>query len=548
MNETQFLALVPNAVCIVLSLVLAVRSYGKASLEHRRSFLATFFLIPMLALVLGAERFIGDPTTYSVLVVLEYAVSVCLLVAILSFSLCFTGHGRFVNRRNVAIVLAVGAAVVALNATNGLHHQFYRSFEILDVNGLHMLQPVYGPLFVAWLVYTVGILVFVMGWLLKAAGGMMGSKRTGTVLIVIGLGFYTFMGITNSILPRDPRLDMLTIGLTVASLLVFAANYKSSIIEQHGMTMDEALRDMGDGVVIEDPERRVIYMNDAARELNMADRISALDAIPAGGSEDVLWSTEEGDLEFSVSRSIIERGGIPIGTVTVLRDITSHKAVERRLALANHRLGTMGRALRHDIMNELTVLNGHLGLLSATEMTEKQKERLDKAQKAALRINNLIEKTREQHILDPVQPKWQDLEQAIRQGIATVEAEGVKVRTDVGENQVLADSMLSVVFGNLMDNSIRHGGGVKEISVTLGRRSKGTEIVWEDDGQGVPAEDKQRIFEKGYGKHTGMGLFLTRDILKITGMDIIEDGLPGKGARFVIFVPSASIRAGSKEN
>jgi signal transduction histidine kinase len=168
--------------------------------------------------------------------------------------------------------------------------------------------------------------------------------------------------------------------------------------------------------------------------------------------------------------------------------------------------------------------------------------RLEKARRAAVRINDLIEKTREQHILDPVQPKWQDLEQAIRDGIRNVDLGAVKVRTEVGDMQILADPMFPTVFSNLMDNSLRHGGSVREVRASMERKGQRTFIVWEDDGQGIPSEEKEQIFEKGIGKHTGMGLFLTREILEITGMDIREEGIPGKGARFMISVPASSVR------
>jgi signal transduction histidine kinase len=67
-------------------------------------------------------------------------------------------------------------------------------------------------------------------------------------------------------------------------------------------------------------------------------------------------------------------------------------------------------------------------------------------------------------------------------------------------------------------------------------------IAVADDGIGVPAELKEKIFEKGYGKHTGFGLFLAREILAITGITIQETGTFGKGAVFAITVPEGSFR------
>ena len=67
-------------------------------------------------------------------------------------------------------------------------------------------------------------------------------------------------------------------------------------------------------------------------------------------------------------------------------------------------------------------------------------------------------------------------------------------------------------------------------------------LVCEDAGTGIAADDKKRLFTQGFGKHTGLGLFLTREILSITGITITEKGEPGKGARFEITVLQGAYR------
>lgn len=67
-------------------------------------------------------------------------------------------------------------------------------------------------------------------------------------------------------------------------------------------------------------------------------------------------------------------------------------------------------------------------------------------------------------------------------------------------------------------------------------------LVFVDDGVGVPDADKERIFERGFGKNTGLGLFLSREILAITGMTISERGRAGQGVRFEIEVPGSGYR------
>jgi len=58
----------------------------------------------------------------------------------------------------------------------------------------------------------------------------------------------------------------------------------------------------------------------------------------------------------------------------------------------------------------------------------------------------------------------------------------------------------------------------------------------------------KKLFTRGFGKNTGLGLFLSREILSITGITITENGTPGKGARFEITVPKGAWRTAGKGN
>jgi signal transduction histidine kinase len=80
------------------------------------------------------------------------------------------------------------------------------------------------------------------------------------------------------------------------------------------------------------------------------------------------------------------------------------------------------------------------------------------------------------------------------------------------------------------------------VTVRCEREPDGLLILVEDDGNGIPIDEKEKIFGRGYGKNTGLGLFLAREILSITGITIRETGIPGKGARFEMLVPKGSFR------
>ncbi|MCX6690636.1 MAG: HAMP domain-containing sensor histidine kinase, partial [Methanoregula sp.] len=115
--------------------------------------------------------------------------------------------------------------------------------------------------------------------------------------------------------------------------------------------------------------------------------------------------------------------------------------------------------------------------------------------------------------------------------------------TDETPLDVYADPLLGRVFYNMIDNALRYGGEqMTTIRISSQESDCGLVIVCEDDGVGIPAGKKEAIFNRGYFKHTGFGMFLSREILAITGITIAENGIPGKGARFEITVPKGMWR------
>ena len=105
-----------------------------------------------------------------------------------------------------------------------------------------------------------------------------------------------------------------------------------------------------------------------------------------------------------------------------------------------------------------------------------------------------------------------------------------------------ADPLFEKIFYNLIDNSLRHGKQVSEIAITSKKDESGVTLVYEDNGTGIPPAEKVRIFERGYGKNTGLGLYLVQEILSLTDITIQETGKPGHGARFEIQIPQQSFR------
>jgi signal transduction histidine kinase len=131
---------------------------------------------------------------------------------------------------------------------------------------------------------------------------------------------------------------------------------------------------------------------------------------------------------------------------------------------------------------------------------------------------------------------------SIRKATAQIDLQPVIIKCSVGGLELYADPLLERVFYNLADNAMRYGKTITEIRVRFEEKDGSLILFWEDNGIGIPASDKNAIFNRGFGKNTGLGLFLVREILSITGMTITETGVPGHGTRFEIAVPAGAYR------
>jgi len=141
-------------------------------------------------------------------------------------------------------------------------------------------------------------------------------------------------------------------------------------------------------------------------------------------------------------------------------------------------------------------------------------------------------------------PAWQDCRILVDTTAKEARLGKVVVKNDLPScTAVFADPLIVKVFYNLMDNAVRYGGKITTIRFAVENPVMTISFVCEDDGEGIRADEKEKIFERGYGKNTGLGLYLP-GILDITGIRIIETGEPVKGARFEMMVPKGMWRFG----
>jgi PAS domain S-box-containing protein len=225
------------------------------------------------------------------------------------------------------------------------------------------------------------------------------------------------------------------------------------------------------------------------------------------------------------------------------RDITERKQVEQALQLANKKLNLMAEITRHDIRNKLTVLGGYLSLLKEYPPRSQASMYVEKLMETTTIIAQHIEFTRLYQNLGVVPPSWQNVQTVFLRACTHVELHQVQIQSDLESIEIFADPLLERVFFNQIDNTLRYGGPKKtHISLAAHETSDGLIITIEDDGVGIPPQDKEKIFRRGFGKNTGLGLFLAREILSITGISLRETGEYLQGARFELLVLKGTYR------
>ncbi|MEZ5334202.1 MAG: PAS domain-containing sensor histidine kinase [Methanolobus sp.] len=229
----------------------------------------------------------------------------------------------------------------------------------------------------------------------------------------------------------------------------------------------------------------------------------------------------------------------------LIYDLTSLRKAEHALKESHRKLNLLTQITRHDILNRVHVVRGFGDLLTKDLTNPKQQEMAENIVESADLIFDLISFTGQYQNIGMQDPKWQDIAILLDSSEIHASIGDISLTRPEPGTLIYADIMLGKVLFNLIENSLRHGGDVNSISLSYEHSGKSLKVIYQDDGVGVPEKDKERIFERGHGKNTGLGLFFCREILEITSLGIRETGVFGEGIRFEIKVPPGYFRTDS---
>jgi signal transduction histidine kinase len=284
-----------------------------------------------------------------------------------------------------------------------------------------------------------------------------------------------------------------------------------------------------------------VYPDDRVRVKRIIDlNISSPMGINQLGHRIVRRDGQVRDIVVCVEVERDERGR-PLYTFGANQDITERKKAEIALERANRKLNLLNSITRHDITNQLSILRGNLELVRGSITDLDARSKLEKIDRSSRVILDQIRFTKEYQDMGSFTPQWHNLSDVICGHQQVREVRDLRISEEAAKLSLYADPMLPKVFNNLIENTVRYAGKPPTIRIYCEPVLNGMKLVYEDIGPGIPVEEKERIFEKGFGKGTGLGLFLSREILAITGMTIQETGTSGCGARFEIDIPSQMV-------
>ncbi|MBR1369648.1 hypothetical protein RJ53_09240 [Methanocalculus chunghsingensis] len=227
------------------------------------------------------------------------------------------------------------------------------------------------------------------------------------------------------------------------------------------------------------------------------------------------------------------------GAVESIRDITGEVMARSALRNTNRQLTTLSGIIRHGLSKRLEELYRHLTIGSMQINDPASLSLLRKIEDSADGIRRQIAISRDFREIGMIPPVWMPVQETVHQATARLDTRGMVVHPWTERLSIFSDPHLRTAISHLIENAI--AAGATALLVTYQIRDDGCAIILEDNGTGIPDDEKERLFAEST-ERSGHGLFLTREILGITGIDIHEEGESGRGARFVLLVPQEGYR------
>ena len=454
-----------------------------------------------------------------------------------AFAIEFSGYRNHVSRPLWALLAVEPVASVVLVATNPRHRLWYTGDVTAGI-------PEVGPAFWAHTAYAYVVIVGGIGLLLWRLRRKQTVYPRQAYLAILGV-LLPFIADVIGVLGLV-RQNFHGVALVGTCLLLSLSLFRHKFLRLAPTAQQPLFENLRDGVFVLDRDGRVTNVNSAAREIlgedcKGADGRAYFERHPAfeGHAETLFSATEEATFEVELGDHYYDVQVTPLADhrdellarQVQLHDITPQRRREAELERQNERLDRFASVVSHDLRNPLNVAQGRIDLAQEECDTEHLDAAADGVERSFELIDDMLELARAGQAVSETEPVT--LTNLADVCWDTVETADAQIRVDV-ESTIRADrSRLRQLLENLFRNAIEHGR--EGVTVRVGSLPEGFYV--EDDGTGIPHDEREEVWESDYSGSedgTGFGLSIVKQIVEAHGWDIrVTDGSDG-GARFEI--------------
>lgn len=558
-----------NTILIQFCLVSAVITYGLGIFvfaKNSSSPINRLFCIVMILASYWAvgEYFIWQAVNYQEKYFWLKASSFWTVVIVMTvhFILTFINHplSKRANFKYLILFFYTPAIIIAL--TEILTETIYTITYFQD-SGYYYTPVFDSPIYIAeslyfFLVMTWGIYIGYQSWQHSPKEKI---RKQG---ILVSIGFLLILGFGTQSVTVLPTYGIHIPNLVFIGIVFFSVIITYAIVRFDLFTLGpetaatNIIKVMPDGLILADMDGTIQTVNasgadifkmeiqeltgqgvyqflqngaypDIVRKILDSETVSDQETILTGPNQRVV----------SIAGSLVrDPEGDPAGIILIIRDITSRKEAEKALKIANEKISLLSRMTRHDISNLVSPLYGYLSNLKEESTFLSEDPHFITCLDLVEKIIQQLRFSRQYHEIGMHHPEWISLEDIITSALTGLSPQIVEVSVMVSHVEIYADPLIQKVIYNLLENSIRHGERVTKIWIISHiLSSRDLVLIIRDNGIGVKNDEKELIFLLGYGKNTGLGLGLSREILSMTGINISETGRYGEGASFELQIP-----------
>jgi K+-sensing histidine kinase KdpD len=230
------------------------------------------------------------------------------------------------------------------------------------------------------------------------------------------------------------------------------------------------------------------------------------------------------------------------------KNLEELKEVQSSLAMARKKQTILNTLTFQDIQNALFSLHGYMTLINEGESEDLNPKFMEKSLDQVRKIGRSLNIAKHFQEMGIHPPKWYNLLEIFLYAISRLNLSNYKRDLKIEGLYIFTDPLIEEVLYYIIENICEHSMTATQYSIYYKRYETGIDLIIEDNGVGIEDYRKEIVFTRESCSTNGIGLFLVREILSITDIRIFEDGIYGKGARFVLKIPEGRYRVLDKNN